>query len=192
MNPNISLTPCSTHSVRLFLPHRWSFLFHTRISEFLNCLDLPPNDPRAIHPALTNAIFLAACSVGGGYMSEFEPHFLYTTRLYLDQALAYGDRLMHFMWASVILGVYYHDAGRLVEACNIIPATIRFAVGCGIHLDQEDSQRPGPSSMLPPPRSHEDVEDRAQLWYAIYLADQAVSLFTNSPSSAPHEVSELF
>lgn len=87
--------------------HIPTFLYNTR---------LPPSHPSAIHPALMNAMYLAACSCAGGIFWDLEPVFLERTRRQLEEALAFADRLTHFLWGNVILTSYYLRYGRSVEA----------------------------------------------------------------------------
>ncbi|KAF9507109.1 hypothetical protein BS47DRAFT_1398903 [Hydnum rufescens UP504] len=170
--------------VRLFLPFRHHFNFRMNIPSFLQKLRLPESHPRSIHPGLMDAISLAACSLGGGSMSGFESFFLNRTRTYLQQALAYGNRLMHFMWASVILSCYYARAGRIVEAHNTISATVMFAVGCGLHK-KAVIVNGAPYAMLAPPADEIEANERAALWNAIFISDSTISGASGLPVSFP-------
>lgn len=84
------------------------------VPTFLYNVRLPPHYPNAIHPALLNAIYLAACSCG--VFTHLESYFLEKTRRCLEDNLSYADRLTHFLWANVILTSFYLQNGRVVEA----------------------------------------------------------------------------
>ena len=111
-------------SIRLFLPYRAHFMFHLDVPRFISHLQHPNN----IHPALLNVLYMYSCSFSGGLLTSYEPHFLAQARLDLESSLAYADRIEHFMWASVLLGMYYLREGRVVEAYTTISALVRFAV----------------------------------------------------------------
>jgi hypothetical protein len=157
------------------------------IQSFLHRIYLPESHPRSLHPCLMNAIYLAACSLGGGYMSGFEPLFLSRTRSHLQQSLAYGDRLMHFMWASVILSCYYARAGRIIEAHNTISSTTVFAVGCGVHQNSVIVNG-APSAMSAPPADQIEAKDRIALWHAIFISDSVISSASGLPMTVPSDV----
>ena len=46
-------------------------------------------------------------------LSGYEPLFLSHTRSLLEHSLAHVDKLVHYMWASVILVSYYMRVGRV-------------------------------------------------------------------------------
>lgn len=176
----------------MFLPFRAHFGFPGDISRFMHDVKLPSSDPRSYHPALLSVMYLIACSLsGGGYMATFEGVFLGRVRQELESSLAYADRLTHFMVASNVLGMYYARAGRLVEAYNTVSATVRFAVGCGLHLAilRGPLGRPGvvDGPILPKADAFES-EERHALWCSIYLADRVLSRAAGFPSSVPDEV----
>lgn len=102
--------------VRVFLAFRRHFHFYMNVPTFLRNCRLPASHPNAIHPALLNAVYLAACSCAGGVFWDLEPIFLDRTRRYLDEALAFADRLTHFLWGNVVLASYYLSYGRSMEA----------------------------------------------------------------------------
>ncbi len=127
-------------------------------------------------------------------LSGFEPLFLSHTRSHLEQSLAYVDRLVHYMWASVILVSYYMRVGRVMEAHNTISAIVCLAVGAGIHGSiRTDEQREQPAEgllALSPADAVENLE-RVNLWYALVLCETSIGLSTGLPSSVPADVCGL-
>src|SRR5258707_14028227 len=65
-------------------------------------------------------------------LSGYEPLFLSHTRSLLEHSLAHVDKLVYYMWGSVILISYYMRVGRVIEAHNIISVTGSRAVRAGI------------------------------------------------------------
>ncbi|KAF8319856.1 uncharacterized protein EI90DRAFT_2218165 [Cantharellus anzutake] len=120
-------------------------------------------------------------------MIAHEQLFLNRTRQSCEQSLAFADRLVHFMWANVILAQYYLRAGRVVEAHNTIASTVRFAVGAGLHTDaeMEDTETGDMTSLALPPADPIDIEERVNLWFSLTMCEAGISLGTSLPSSAP-------
>ena len=120
-----------------------------------------------------------------------KPLFLSHMCLHLENSLAYVDRLVHYMWASVILTSYYMQVGRVMEAHNTISATACLAVGAGIHGSiQTDEQRQSPAEgllTLPPVDAVKNLE-RVNLWYALVLCEISIGLGAGFPSSVPADV----
>ncbi|KAF9507111.1 hypothetical protein BS47DRAFT_348040 [Hydnum rufescens UP504] len=172
----------SDYLVRLFLPHRIQFYFRVDVSSLLKDIHRPQSDSRCIHPALLNAMYLVACSIAGGDMSSYEAVFLPRVRKHMQQCLAFADRLLHFMWASILLGLFYTRAGRTLEAYSTISATVRFAIGCGV---DSKGEREHVSAILPPVMDKMDSRERASIWGAIYLLDRTLCCIANLPSSLP-------
>lgn len=85
---------------------------------------LPPSHPDSLHPALMNAIFMAACSGCGPEMTPYEDLFLARAQDHLNQSRALVDRLEHMLWASVIISWYWTRIGRVLEAHNCAVGTI--------------------------------------------------------------------
>lgn len=168
---------------RLFLPFRLQFHFYMDVSFFLQSLARPSRDLTSPHPALMNAIYLAACRILGGRYAAFEPYFLQATRKDLAEALRDADRLTHFMWASVILGAYYEMSHRTTESYATISSCATFALACGL-----DCVAPGYTSraanhpILPPATSLEEAKDRVNLAHAIYIVDRSLSMTSGFPS----------
>ncbi len=175
----------ATHSTRILLPFRCHFHFYIFIPRFLYHVRLPPSHPESPHPALLNAIFLAACNIGGDSMSAYEPLFLARIRPCLEQSLFMNDRLVHFMWASVILACYYTRVGRVVEAHHALSGAVRFAESAGCHSESVESQ----STLIPPPTDDIEKLERANLWCALTLCEASISIVAGLPPSAPVDVS---
>ncbi|KAF9512534.1 hypothetical protein BS47DRAFT_1054082 [Hydnum rufescens UP504] len=159
--------------VRIFLPFRSHYLFYVDPSKFLRRVLLNPLHPRSIHPVLLNAIYVVACSIGGGSWSHFEPIFLVRTRTHLEHSLALADRLTHFMWASVILGQYYGLADRQLEAFNTMSPSINFAVGFGLHRNHRALGQGGPLGLAA--NQIIETDDPMNLWNAMYLTDLSIA-----------------
>ena len=118
-------------------------------------------------------------------MSSYEAVFLARVREHMEQSLAFADRLMHFLWASTFLGLYYTRTARTLEAYNTISATVRFAMGCGVDRDGDQGYV---SAILPPAEDKKSSSERAFIWAAIYLADRTICSMADVPSSLPPEV----
>ena len=119
-------------------------------------------------------------------MSAYEPLFLSRTRSCLEQSLATADRLVHFMWANVILASYYTRVGRVVEAHSTLSATVCFAVGAGLHSESVEFQG---TLILPPTDDVEELE-RVNLWCALTLCEASIGIGAGLPPSAPVDVSK--
>lgn len=106
----------------------------------------------------------------------------------MENSLQNLDRLTHFMWANVIIGSFYTNSGRLVEAYAVISSLARFALACGLDGMTNLNQRPesGPNGyefpLLLPPTSDVEAKDRKLLSHAIYLADRSLSMLSGLPS----------
>lgn len=129
---------------------------------------LPPSDPNAIHPALLNAVHLAACSTIGGSLLVHVPYLLRRTRESLQEALTYADRLTHFLWASITFGCWLGRFGYFKESAVISASTARFALGCGL-VDSSEGL-----GILPPPVTVEEAADRIQVinQYILWTSDR--------------------
>ncbi|KAF8309879.1 hypothetical protein DL93DRAFT_1684647 [Clavulina sp. PMI_390] len=110
----------SDHLIHLFLPYRSHYYFFMDLPYFLHCFSLPPSHPESIHPCLLNACYLAACESSGGVLASLQPFFIQRTRYFLNQSLMYGDRIMHFLWATVVLACNLGRRRRLGEAYVIV------------------------------------------------------------------------
>ncbi|KAF8341272.1 uncharacterized protein EI90DRAFT_1711242 [Cantharellus anzutake] len=174
-NPNSEL-PSELHIllIRLFLPFRSQFNCHIVLPLFLDSLRLPAVHPMAIHHCMLNAMYLAACATSGGYLSRFEPIFLSRTRSSLEQSLGFADRLFDFMRASVILTMYYSQAGRVLEGVNTISALVGMALGHGLHQGHSEISL-GIQGLHSSSDSYGSERlhgiSRSNLWCDIYLTD---------------------
>ena len=155
-----------------------------RVPTLLHCIHYPPSHPDAIHPGLLNAIFLAACHIVGGKATAFESIFLARAREYIAHSLSHADRLLHFMWANIILSLYFGRRSQFRAALSIGDTTMTFAIACGLHL-------PIPSSYLLPynPRDPFDAEERWNLWGAICLMHITARTLSDEGNYFPAEVS---
>ena len=128
-----------------------------------------------VHPCLLNAMYLAACATSGGYLSKFEPIFLSRTRSALEQSLGFADRLSDFMRASVILTMYYSQAGRVLEGVSTISALVGMALGYGLHQGHNETSLgiQGLHSLSGSGQGSERLNGitRSNLWCDIYLTD---------------------
>src|SRR5260221_1437334 len=163
------------YRIRLFLPFRSQFNCHVVLPCFLNSLRLPATHPMGIHAYMLNARYLAACATTGGYLTKFEPVFLSRTRSALEQSLGFADRLSDFVRASVILTMYYSQAGRVLEGVNTISALVGMALGYGLHQGHSESSLgiQGLHSLSSSGQGSERLNDisRSNLWCDIYLTD---------------------
>ncbi len=118
-------------------------------------------------------------------MSGYESQFLAHARTESEHALAFVDRLVDFMWASVILASYFLRCGRIVEAHNTILGTVGFSMAVGLHRAPGTF---GPGSIILPPADEIEKHDRVALWYALTQLEASISLRTGLPTVAPKDV----
>ncbi|KAF8316585.1 hypothetical protein DL93DRAFT_743695 [Clavulina sp. PMI_390] len=183
----------SIHLINLFLPSRSLYYFLVDISHFIYRVSLPSSHPEAIHPCLLNACYLAACSRDdGGGLTAFKDYFLERTRRFLQQSLMFADRIPDFLWASVVLSVFFVKERRLVESVSTASATARFALACGLSLPGDsaiaaDGEASTIDGLLPPPRDAVEADDRVRLAHAIYLGVQAFPQLCGYPPTFPYE-----
>lgn len=64
---------------------------------------LPTSDPNSFHPSLVSAVALAAVSLCGSALRDFEAIFRAHAEAHLADSLAFADRLEDSMWARIIL-----------------------------------------------------------------------------------------
>lgn len=101
----------------------------------------------------------------------------------MENSLRDMDRLTHFMWASVVLGSYFTNVGRLTEAYAVIGACARFAFACGLDgMTVLNRASPADCPLLSPPASEAEAKDRILLSRAIYMADRSLSMLSGLPS----------
>ncbi|KAF8309023.1 hypothetical protein DL93DRAFT_2170662 [Clavulina sp. PMI_390] len=149
-------------------------------------LSLPASHPNSIHPCLLNACYLGACaSNGGSLLTPFKPYFLLRTRQFLEHSLTFADRITDFLWASLILAVFYARERRLVECLTVAEGLVRLALACGLefpgHSVEEDNSAYPVKYLLPPPNDHSESDDRVRLTYSIYVGSQAYTLLCEYP-----------
>jgi hypothetical protein len=173
----------STHSVRLFLPFRSHVHFYMEMPYFFSQLARPPHDPQSLHPALLSAMSVSACCVAGGRLGLFKRHFVNQTRAALQKSLEDADRLIHFLWASVVYGSFLTNTAHLKEAYATISACARFAFACGLDGITMLNRMSAPDCpLLPPPVNEEEARDRINLAHAIYMADRSLAMISGYPS----------
>ncbi|KAF8309026.1 hypothetical protein DL93DRAFT_1796689 [Clavulina sp. PMI_390] len=181
----------SIHLINLFLPSYSHYYFLVDVPHFMACVSLPRSHPDAIHPCLLNACYLGACAnSGGGLLAPFTPHFLQRTRRFLHQSLMLADRPTHFLWASVVLGVFFAKERRLLECLSVAEGLARFALACGLNLPDHSTKAYGsaPSEyLLPPPKNKAEADERIRLAHSIYVGCQALPLLWGNPPIFPYD-----
>ncbi|KAF8299647.1 hypothetical protein DL93DRAFT_604082 [Clavulina sp. PMI_390] len=88
------------------------------------------------------------------------------------------DRSTHFLWASLILNVFFAKERRLVECMATVGATARFALACGLIRRQPSVKSTNHSYpdgyILPPPKDKAEAEERIRLAHVVYVGCQAL------------------
>lgn len=112
---------CALLCVRLsiFLPHRHQLGFDLHIPRLKRHIQLPPDDPHALHPCLIDAICLGGCASAGLDFDAYARIFQLRTEEQMALALASADRLEDLLWAMVILGWHYIRKGNEVQAHSL-------------------------------------------------------------------------
>lgn len=150
---------------------------------FFHQLSRPPDDPKSVHPALLNAMSVSACCVVGGRLGHFKRYFINQTRAALQQSLESADRLMHFLWASVVYGSFLTNIAQLKQAYATISACAQFAFACGLGGITMLKRVSAPDQpLLPPPADEDEEKDRINLAHAIYMADRSLAMISGYPS----------
>lgn len=168
----------------MFLPFRVHFLFTVDLKVFFTALPYPPEDPRSIHPAILNAIYLASCWIIGGPFNQLKPYFLAQTRLHMARSLETADRLMHFLWASLILGTFFALEGRMNEAYVTVSSGVEFALACGMDMfHYRHRTQTSQTTLLPPPVDEAESIERSKLSRALYLLDRTLAMINGTPSA---------
>ncbi|KAF8319985.1 hypothetical protein DL93DRAFT_1919289 [Clavulina sp. PMI_390] len=169
--------------IRAFLPYRLQFHFFAEPDAFMAQLSLPPDDPKSVHPALLNAMYLAACWIVGDKLGSWQDYFLTQTRRHLQQSLAEADRLIHFLWATAILGSWYSLDGRMNEAYATVSGCARFSLACGLEMSQFYANVDVPQApLLSPPADLTEFLERIRLSHAIYILDRTLAMVCGLPS----------
>ena len=89
---------------------------HVRLCQ---AIQLPSSHPNSLHPALSNAVFLAACAFAGPIFASYEDLFLKRANEGLSDSLAFADRLEDMIWASNIIAWYHVKYGRIIVAYSM-------------------------------------------------------------------------
>jgi len=162
--------------VRVLLPFRAQFFFHMPIHTLFRRLYLPSSDPRSIHPALLNAIFLCAAFVAG--FSSFEDLFLKRAQHHCHESLAFVNRPGDFLWASLLQGVWYCYSCRVLETRVAMSSTLKMAFAFGTY-----------ENLLEDPRyllhGEMDAEEHTNLAHSLFLLDQFFDSGVGLPTSYP-------
>lgn len=170
--------------VRLFLPFRTAFHYYGDPRVLSVAVTRSPEDPRSLHPAFLNAIYLSTCWIVGGELDPLKDYFLAQTRLHMGRALETVDRLTHFLWASLILGTFLALEGRTNEAYVTVSTCVEFALACGLDVvHYRNTPPPAQEPLLPPPFDEDDAIDRARLSRAIYILDRTLAMVSGTPSA---------
>ncbi|KAF8309034.1 hypothetical protein DL93DRAFT_1796751 [Clavulina sp. PMI_390] len=181
----------SLHLIELFLPSHAVYYFLVDVPHFVRRVSLPSSHPDSIHPCLLNVCYLAACTNQGGELTQFKPLFLRRTRRFLQQSLMFADRITHFLWANVVLSVFFAKERRLLESITTASAATHFAVACGLSLPGSPVSQHNNSitndNLLPSPIDADEADDRVRLSHAIYLGIQAFPQLCGYPPTFPFE-----
>lgn len=165
---------------------------------------LPSNDPRGLHPALANAIYLVVCSGFGAEMERFEAFFLQQAREGCRMALSMMDRLDQYFLAQVLEASYLLRMGRLQEAyvlasssywvvsmegssliCTLI-ALLRFALACDLHSISNPRQHLSTyAGLLGAPYDIYQVAEHINIWWSCYNLARRLATVTGLPDGLP-------
>lgn len=150
----------------------------------LSSYNRPPEDPQSLHPALLNAIHVAACWIVGRDMDFLKEFFLSQTRYHMAEALRTADRLTHFLWASLILGTFFALEDRINEAYVTVSSCVELALACGLDvIHYRNTARLVQHPLLPPPADAAESRDRETLSRAIYVLDRTLAMIYGTPSA---------
>lgn len=170
--------------IRLFLPFRVHFHFSGNPQRVLLALNRSPEDPQSLHPALLNAMYLAACWIVGQDLDFLKEYFLAQTRYHMGEALKTADRLIHFLWASCILGTFFALENRMNEAYVTVSSCVELALACGLDVvHYRHTIKPVQDPLLPPPVDATESIDRAALSRVLYMLDRTLAVIFGTPSA---------
>ncbi|KAG8907403.1 hypothetical protein FRB99_004428 [Tulasnella sp. 403] len=130
--------------IETFLQNRDRCCLDLHVGRFIAALSIPPNDHRALHPALVQAVLLI-----GSYfsrspsMTDYEVRFLAQARHDLTLSVTNADRLHDFVRASNLVAFYYFCKGNYTEAYQQVSASSNMAMSCGLHQIHSSVWRPG-------------------------------------------------
>ncbi|KAF8324270.1 uncharacterized protein EI90DRAFT_2347768 [Cantharellus anzutake] len=173
--------------LRIFLAHRFQFHFGPLVATLLKGMPSSPTSGKTFHPSLLNSMYLLACHVGGGSMSSHEPFFVARTRSDLEVSLAFVDRLVDFLLASTLLGVYFTRNRRYPEAYTTLSGAIRFAIACGLQPLTAAQRQSGSAGLLSLPRNDLEMIEQRHAWFALNVADRILTRESGLPSSLPED-----
>ncbi|KAF8323292.1 hypothetical protein DL93DRAFT_672230 [Clavulina sp. PMI_390] len=181
--------------ILIFLSHRLYCSFTMDLSRFFDMLQRPPDDPKSIHPSLLYAIYVVACAISGGRAAEQCDYYCIRARAEMTNSLRDLDRLTHFLWASVVLGSYGTNCGRITESYVYLSTAAQFAVALNLRPSTTLRGRPlrpdESSILLPPSTDPEEDLDRYNLSRALYMAERAISMVTGLPTVISDQPDDL-
>ncbi|KDQ16051.1 hypothetical protein BOTBODRAFT_266526 [Botryobasidium botryosum FD-172 SS1] len=169
----------------LFIQHRRPMGLEFNVSRLREQAFLPSDHSSALHPAFLNAIYMLACHFDPEHLSIYELAFLKRTLKSLHKALETVDRLLDFVRASVLTGLFYYYKGRWPEGHLHTSAAARFAIGCGLH--KITPQNPSVSGLLNPPKDSIELGDRIHTFWFLFIVDRGGSLWSGFPPSLTDE-----
>lgn len=182
--PTLLKSPQLYNSVDLFLLHRAKCGLELHIPKFLASLCLPSTSEHSPHPALVDAMCLAACAFSRkAGLRRHEPYLLSQTRKHLAESLAQADRLFDFIRASAILARYLTFRGRLAEGFNTISTCAHFTIACRLHKitsrvwSESSPWSLSSGSLLAPPAKSVELGERIDGFWQVFVIERA---FTSS------------
>lgn len=102
--------------MHMFAQNQSQFNLDLLVPRLQERISLAVNETRGMHPALSNAICLVACSMFGSRLEQYENYFLQQTRETSRDALSMMDRLDDYFVAQVLEACYLLRMGRVREA----------------------------------------------------------------------------
>ncbi|KDQ12513.1 hypothetical protein BOTBODRAFT_34477 [Botryobasidium botryosum FD-172 SS1] len=168
--------------ISAFMKQGWLYFAEWNTQKFWHAYKLPPSHPEAIHPALLDAMCLIACLNNPQWARSYERLFYERLHRSLYECLANADRLLDFIRASTLRAAYCSIKGsRLSEAQANFPATLRFAMACGLHqIETYDLTLHNTSPLLKQPTDLVDLGDMIYAWWSIYTCDRFHALLTGN------------
>lgn len=195
VSPRYSNQP---NSVDLFLPHRNKCALELHIPKFLASLCLPSTSEHSPHPALVDAMCLAACALSRKpAFRRHEPYLLSQTRKHLAESLAQADRLFDFVRASAILARYLTFRGRHLEGYSTISTCAQFAIACRLHKitsrvwTESSLWSLSQGSLLAPPMDSVELGERINGFWQVFVLERAFTSPTGLSSAFVDDVSTI-
>ncbi|KDQ16048.1 hypothetical protein BOTBODRAFT_173329 [Botryobasidium botryosum FD-172 SS1] len=177
--------PLRDYLLSIFIQNRRSITFEFNVPRLQQQVALPPTDLDSLHPAFTNAIYMAACHFGPEDLSKYEPVFLRRVQRSLYACLESADKLFDFIRAYALMAMYYYFKGRLTEGHFHGSAAMRFAMACGLH--RITPHNPSPSGLLNPPKDDIELGDRIHTFWYLFISDRGGCLWCGLPQSIADE-----